>query len=196
MGILLGDGGLTTYFVRIYLNAEADREYASHVVRLTENLFPGATVSSLRDKREKSLEIQISSKAVSDYLLSIGFSGPSRTVPVWILERKEYKKRCLRGLFDTEGSVGMKIFHGKAGTYLYKQLTFTNKSQTLLNFVHDSLKEWGFRPTAPRLKNIYISNRKDIQRFRDEIGFKNPKLLLKSGLKSYDDYRSQHGGLA
>jgi len=196
MGILLGDGGVTTYFVRIYLNAEADRAYAPRVMYLARNLFPGASVTSYKDRREKSLEIQISSKTVSDYLRGVGFSGRNRTVPAWILDRMEYTKKCLRGLFDTEGSVGLKVFHGKGGNYLYKQLTFTNKSQGLLNFVHDSLKTLGFNPTAPRLKNIYISNSKDIQRFINEIGFSNPKLLVKSRLQSYNDYLQLQGGLA
>lgn len=187
IGILFGDGSVTTYRVRVSLNAIEDREYAFFVVRLIKQIFPGGGVISYFRPRDNTIEILISSKIIADYLKKTGFNS-SRRVPTWIRENPEFLKAFIRGLFDTEGSVGFKKFNGRNGKYLYKQLTFTNRNKNLLNFVIKNLRKFEFKPTMESKKNIYISNLKDIQRFLKEIKLHNPKLINKILMKNKDGY--------
>src|SRR4030042_5399414 len=44
-GILLGDGSVTKYYSKVYLNAKADINYVPFVKRLAHRLFIGASVT-------------------------------------------------------------------------------------------------------------------------------------------------------
>ena len=178
-GILLGDGSVTKYFAKVYLNAVADVEYVSFVKTLAQRLFPGASVTTQQRPNEGTTEIQISSRDVCDYLRDIEFNAKERYIPSWITNNTILTKAAIRGLFDTEGSVGAKYFRGKHGNYLYKQLTVTNKNKNILGFLEQSLTALGYRPTKKSQKNIYLSNQPDIKRYLNEIGSHNPKLIRK-----------------
>lgn len=178
-GILLGDGGVTKYFLKIYLNRIVDKEYAPFVYSLGKKLFPGASITNTDRENEGTKEIQISSKDVCDYLINIGFNRKKRDVPLWILRKESFVKSAIKGLFDTEGCISTKRFKTKKGEVFYHQLTFTNSSPHLLLFIEKELKKLKFRPTEKSKKNIYISNRKDILRYFAIIGSHNPKLTNK-----------------
>lgn len=191
IGILLGDGSVTKYFVKVHLNRVADRGYEKYVVKLCKKLF-GNKVITLRDvTNEGTNQIQISSIDVCDYLRGAGFDPKIRKIPSWIEENDDFTRACIRGLFDTEGSVGVKYFQGKNGLYIYKQLTFTNSNTHILQFIERCLRLYGYKPTRNSKTNIYISNRVDIARYQEEIGSSNPKMIRKLG----DSYRG-YGGVA
>jgi len=101
IGILLGDGTVSKYFVQIYLNMVADKEYTKYVLRLSKKLFPKAAVTSRTDIKRGTTDIQISTRMVCDYLKNIGFKPKNKVVPHWVKSRKGYIKAVLRGLFDT-----------------------------------------------------------------------------------------------
>lgn len=183
-GILLGDGSVTQYFCKVYLNAIADKEYAPYVCDLCSKLFPGASVTLTPRPQRGVIEIQVSSCDVSRFLTQQGFSPKERTIPTWIQIDSSFTEATIRGLFDTEGSVGIKHFQSKSGPRIYRQLTFTNRNQNLLYFVRTELQKRNYRPTLGDGKNIYISNRSDIARFSKEIGFSNPKLTLKVDMRT------------
>ncbi len=178
-GILLGDGSLTRYYLRIYLNAIADKAYVPKVYALCKKLFPKARIARYVRVARGTEEIQISSSDVSRYLSTIGFSPKIRSIPEWIQKDSAFSRATLRGLFDTEGSVGLKKFTGKNGQYVYAQITFTNKNSNILEFVERALQEFGFKPTKNSKKNIYLSNVRDANRYMLEIGSSNPKLAEK-----------------
>lgn len=187
MGILYGDGCVSVYSTAIYLNSIVDKKYSLFVVKLAKNLFPGASVTIQYCKRAHMIIIQISAKMVSDYLKQIGFDK-SRLIPQWIDKDLNFTYSFIRGLFDTEGSVGFKKFKGKTGNYLYKQLAFTNKNDNLLKFVSEKLEKFRLKPTMFSKKNIYISNPYNIKKFINIIGLHNPKLIQKISLKNIDGY--------
>lgn len=192
LGILFGDGCVSNFYTKIYLNAVADRDYVTFVRELANRLFPGVNATVQHHKKECVTGIQISSKSVANYLKKIGFKK-SRQIPIWINENRSFANSFIRGLFDTEGSVGFKKFNGKNGNYLYKQLTFTNRNKGLLNFVSKKLNEVGLKPTMNSEKNIYISNPRDIERFSAIIGSSNPKIIHKLLIKNYNGYIIKFG---
>ena len=193
VGILLGDGTVSTYFVKVYLNMIADKDYAKYVLRLSKKLFPKAAVTNRIDVKRGTTDIQISAKVVCDYLKRIGFKPKRKVVPRWIKNQKRFIKATLRGLFDTEGTIGFKYFDGKNGNYFYKQLTFTNSNNKLLRFVEKQLEKLGYKPTKDSIKNIYLSNRKDVERYFKEIGSSNQKMIRKNHLERIGKY--QYGGI-
>ena len=192
-GILLGDGSTTEYFTRVYLNRVADKPYASFVTNLAKQLFPNIPVRRREKVDNGTIEIQISVRGVGDYLRKTGFNPKTRKVPVWITKNQEFSISTMRGLFDTEGSVGIKFFHGKKGNYFYKQLTVTNTNKNILNFLRKTLSSLGFHPTRTRNKNIYISNRKDIYKYMNIVGSHNPKLIKR--LITVKIHQFTYGGL-
>ena len=178
-GILLGDGSVTKYYMKIYLNLAVEREYASFVHSLAEKLFVGATVTLHYRPARGTAEVQISSVDVSRYLMSVGFDPKTRTIPSWITKNETYRYATTRGLFDTEGTMGIKYFSGKTKFSFYKQLTVTNTNPNILSFIKESLVRKGLRPSRTTKKNIYISNGLDIRKYMADIGSNNPKMLSK-----------------
>lgn len=178
-GVLLGDGGVEKYFVRIYLNRKADKGYSKNLIALVQKLFPEIKITCLDRPKRGTEEVQISSIDLCNYLREVGFDSKSRVIPAWITKNTDFTKAAIRGLFDTEGSIGVKYYQGKKGRNAYKQLTVTNKNKNILSFLEQGLTKFGYRPTKNSEKNIYISNRKDIQRYFFEIGTSNPKLRQK-----------------
>lgn len=175
-GVLLGDGSVTPYYTKVYLNRIADAGYDTYILSLMKQLFLKNNICIMDRPARGTKELQISSKEVSDYFIQLGFNPKERTVPNWIKENNDFTKAAIRGLFDTEGSIGIKKYKGKNGTAHYHQLTFTNKNKPLVEFVRSSLESMGYAPTKSELPNVYISNRVHIQRYFREIGTKNPKL--------------------
>lgn len=192
-GILLGDGSVTKYYSKVYLNAKLEMEYVAFVKKLAKKLFKGVPVTHTKREKDSTIGIQISSIDVCDYLKNIGFNGKKREIPLWITENTDYAKATIRGLFDTEGSVGIKFFRGKRGNYFYKQLTVTNKNKNILQFLEKYLIKLGYKPTKNSRKNIYISNGKDIKKYFLEIGSHNPKMINKIKKEKIKEF--QYGGL-
>jgi hypothetical protein len=182
-GILLGDGSVEKYFARIHLNMVADDGYEKNVSTLLKRLFP--EIKPVVKKRvDRGInEIQISSKDACDHIRSLGFDPKVRSVPEWISQNPKMTRAAIRGLFDTEGSIGIKHYKGKNNILIYHQLTFTNKNPNLLQFIEKGLADNGFSPTKNSMANIYISNKADIKRYFSIIGTSNPKLEKKSKMK-------------
>lgn len=182
-GVLLGDGSVNQYFMKIYCNAVADKGYPNALLKIISKALPKTNPTVVLRPDRGTVEIQISSKKVCDYLRKIGFDPKNRSIPGWILKIKKYEIATIRGLFDTEGSIGIKKYKGKKGIYLYKQLTFTNKNRNLLTFVENTLIKLGFSPTKNARTNIYLSNKEDIKKYFWLVGTNNPKLVKKNKIQ-------------
>lgn len=153
--------------------------------RLAEDLFQGASVTTRFQKRDNVQIVQISSTNAIQFLKK---NWPQRKkIPRIILENESLKIHFVRGLFDTEGTIGFKIFLGANGKYIYRQLTFTNYNKSYRNIVYKTLKKLGFKPTKPA-RNIYISNKEDIRKYFQVVGTHNPKMQWKGRVESYKDF--------
>lgn len=185
LGIMAGDGCFGPHYISISLNAKQDGSYAFFVRNLCEELFGGSNPTVNFQKRDNVHRVQLSSVEVVKFLKKI---WPLRhVIPDIIIKNNTLKIHFVRGLIDTEGSIGFKIFHGKYGQYIYKQLTFTNFNHAYIKFVYEILKNLKFRITKPA-RNIYISNKEDIERYFKIIGSHNPKLHKKQNVENFEDY--------
>ena len=93
-------------------------------------------------------------------------------MPAWVKENKKFLIACLRGLFDTDGT----IFQANKIKYP-KRLTigFKNNNKTLLFDVRDSLISLGFHPTNTKRNAIFLCRKDEIKLFMKRIGFSNNK---------------------
>lgn len=193
IGILLGDGDLTQYQVTVTLNTDADKDYIPYVFSLIRKVFPQLTPTINDRKTECCTKIRFSSRIAVDFFKDMGVRSGKPLVPKWIYGKQTYLLACLRGLIDTEGSIGFKIYQSNTTQNVYRQLIFTNRNPVLLTFATDVLNLLGFHCTQSKIKNIYISNDFDIDRYRSIIGFHNPKLEQRSLLRDYASYINWRG---
>ncbi|HSW48148.1 MAG TPA: hypothetical protein VLG67_03630 [Candidatus Saccharimonadales bacterium] len=187
IGICLGDGYVSQYQACITLNSNADIEYVPYVAGLAKKLFPEATISLIK-RKDNAIDIRINSRIVADFLKSNGIIANAKYIPPWIIENFIYSRYCMKGLFDTEGSISFKKYLSKKGTMIYKQLNFRNTDVNLMAFVRDNLISLGLKPTLTLKKSLYLSNDKSISIFRDLVGFGNPKLLERSLICDINTY--------
>lgn len=189
IGICLGDGCASRFQVTVFLNSIADKEYILYVIRLIQKLFPGATTSVFKRKNYNMVDIKINSVIVSNFMKKNGIISNAKFVPNWILQRPAHIKSCIRGLFDTEGSISFKLYEARLGVSLYKQLNFRNNDIQLMTFVRDNLLKLGFKPTITLKKSLYLSTHEGIKRFAKLIGFSNPKLISRSNIETVEQYQ-------
>jgi len=183
VGICLGDGYVSTYQTSITLNSNTDKEYIPYVVKLSNSLFPGIKISLIKKTSENAIDIRINSVIVADFFRNMGIVPKNKKIPDWIRTSFDFKKSCVRGLFDTEGSISSKTYESKTkGKRIYYQLNFRNYDRSLIRFVRDVLLELQLKPTMTLTKSLYLSNPKDINIFEQSIGFGNPKLSFNKTL--------------
>jgi len=96
-------------------------------------------------KNNKGADIVVSSSNLIDYLLKQGIVPGNKVknqvcVPGWIKQNLGYRVACLRGLMDTDGGVYIHQYKIAGKSYKYLKLCFTNCSQPLLDFAHETLK--------------------------------------------------------
>ncbi len=180
VGICLGDGCASKYQTSVSLNATADALYIPYVTTLATKLFPGATVTHVKRVKHNVVDIRINSRSVASFMKSMGIVSHAKYVPSWIVDNPTYVKACIKGLFDTEGSISFKAYNHRKGTSIYKQLNFRNVNLNLMTFVRDSLLRMGFKPTMTLKKSLYLSNHASIELYRKTMTFGNPKLLERS----------------
>ncbi|MBI5122934.1 hypothetical protein HZA75_03695 [Candidatus Roizmanbacteria bacterium] len=177
VGICLGDGYISKYQTAITLNTNADKKYILYLVDLINKLFPHVKVSIIQKISENATDVRINSKIVADFFRNMGIVPSNKKIPSWIFKKEEYKKACVRGLFDTEGSISFKIYTSNVGKSIYKQLNFRNIDKELMMFVRDTLISLNLKPTMTLKKSLYLSNHTSIDIFRKKIGFSNPLTL-------------------
>ncbi len=179
VGIILGDGGITSRQVTVTLHKTDDRLFSEYVKSQMEKLFQ--TQISLRERRNSNVVTVIASRTdLVYYLGDLGLIKGNKVkhqvkVPEWILENDEYCAWCLRGLFDTDGCtyVDRHVIGGKL--YLNIGINFTNRSLPLLSFFFDTLKKFGYGPTRSTPFSILLRKEKDVVRYFSQIGTSNEK---------------------
>lgn len=186
-GIMLGDGNSTkkrgykigTYQIRIVGDSQKDRDFLINFVKpLIEKLF-NTKVFVFKQKGANALYLSVSSKIVVDFLEQKGFNPGNKIknklrIPGWIIKNKKYLSACIRGLFDTDGSVY------KIPNQNVYQITFTNHNSFLLKDVRESLLALGIGVSqVSNGRKMYITKKSELRRFLNDVGFRNSKHLDK-----------------
>jgi len=182
IGILAGDGHLSTYQVTMSTNSETDVQHAQYVAGLGARLF-GVLPSITRRSERKVMVVVFSSKAMASFLVTKGLLIGNKVtqrlrMPKWIADNSAYSAAFLRGLFDTDGSVFLDKHRIKHRMYAHLGWQFTSAIPELLLDISSFLQERGFRfSSSPLRRNIHIRRRADVERYFQEIGSHNDKHL-------------------
>ncbi len=169
IGITLGDGSVGNYprcqYLRIYFNPK-QRQYIDYVTSLLIRHFKKSPYELFRkDAGVTFLEISLKNM---DKHLGIPAGSKIRNkvkIPGWIWEKPYYLKRCLRGLFDTDGCVY--ITGGK-----YKIVDYSSHNINMLEDIYNALVILGFHPYARRT-SIELGRMTEVKNFFRVIKPKN-----------------------
>lgn len=169
LGIMLGDGNITHFQTSVTLGTK-EIEYVSYVAALMTKLF-GTPAHTIIKKHSNHRVVYIGSVQITRWLqnevLVFNKVKAQVGVPSWILEHKQYMRAFLRGFFDTDGSI-YKLKYGM-------QISFTNYSAPLLLALQLMLRKLEYRVSEVSGPRLYITRRKDVERFFGEIQPKNTK---------------------
>mgnify|MGYP001601439943 FL=1 len=181
IGIMLGDGGMSSGQVSITLGYSTDWEYGRFIIKLIEKLF-GVTPSIYKELYKDAFKVRVSGVNFVRNMQIVGLRVGNKIkqkfdVPFWIKDKEEYIKACIRGMIDTDGCVHRKVRKEHNGIeYRSIGITFCSLSKPLqLSFIK-LLNTIGFRVSISG-KTIYLCGKEQIERYVQEIGFSNPKHL-------------------
>lgn len=186
-GIMMGDGSIGAYQISIALDSRSDAIYAKYVMQLVKNLF--GLVPRLRVRhRLNCVVVEVSSVELAEQLVGLGLPFGDKlkqglSIPCWIQENGTYLTRCIRGLFDTDGSVFQEVHTIKGKRYGYKRLSFVSASTVLLDEFRAALTGLGICSKKRGAKTIKIERFTDIENYFKIVGSSNPKHLYR-----YHDY--------
>ncbi len=174
IGVALGDGNLSNSNGRaVRLRITCDKKYPLLIENITKNLkkvFINNKVSII--DRENAVDISVYSNDLES-ILGWKAKGGSKifqkvSVPIWIKQDLNYQKECLRGLFQTDGS----LYFDRG----YIMVNYTSACFTLVKDIIDMLKNINFeikaRKVIDRGKTKYVLRiSKNTENFIKTINF-------------------------
>lgn len=174
IGIALGDGNLSNANGRaVRLRITCDKKYPlliKNIIKNLEGIFYKNKVSII--DRINAVDISVYSNNLENILGWKAKNGSKIKqqvcIPAWIKENKTYQKECVRGLFQTDGS----LYFDRE----YKMINFTSACNTLIYDVNEILNSLGFdvkaRKVTERGKIKYIIRiSKKVENFIKTINF-------------------------
>jgi hypothetical protein len=181
-GIMLGDGGISKYQAKVTLNSGEESEYGAFIVNLIEDIFQ---IQSGLTRRTDSnaFDIVISRIGIVEFLTDVcGLKLGNKIIqkadiPQWIKENTLYATACMRGLFDTDGSIFTHKYISKGKEYSYKKLGFTSVSEPLLYSAHTILNDAGLNARFGSRFDVRVDSKADVQRYFEIFGSHNTKHL-------------------
>lgn len=179
IGIMIGDGSIGQYQISVTLDSRTDVEYAEYVMQLIERLFGIMPHRRVRDDRH-CIVIEVSSVNLVEYLVSRGLPQGNKirhglSIPEWIKQNPSYSISCIRGIFDTDGSVFRERHHIKEKTYSYCRMSFVGASPSLLHDVCTILLGLQLTAKIHGGRVVTIGRFTDIEKYFRIIGSSNPK---------------------
>jgi len=183
IGIIIGDGHIGFYpsykhfRLTISLNSETDLFYLKKRVLLLIRKVFKANPEIYFQPGEKNVKCRFYSKEVILWLISLGLPFKNKAKKVGIPDTIKRSKKliipCIRGIFDTDGSLFKK--YGK-----YAQVEFRSYSRKLQEDLSTALKDLGFSPSISKKHNhIFLHRQGDVIKFFCVVGSSNPKHIVK-----------------
>jgi hypothetical protein len=190
-GIMLGDGNShrTKYYksrynkrgvfmIRIVGDSRLDYNYLTDYVKpLMENLFE-INVRVGIFKNSNAMYLEAHGINLINFLENKGFPPGNKIknklrIPFWIGNNRNFLRVCLRGLYDTDGSVY------KLKNQNSHQICFTNVNKNLMGDVRNSLLNLGINCSKVSGKDLYITKKSELRKFLKLIDFSNDRHLKK-----------------
>jgi intein/homing endonuclease len=219
MGIHIGDGCISKNkrYEEYYLGGDLieEKEYHDNWVG---PLFNNKIMLPLFGKRVNYKEhpkvgvyaFHIFDKKLVSFFEGLGISSGSKInlgIPKCILKNSFFIKRFLRGLFDTDGNLYFdRNRSAKNPINDRPTIKLGTVSKPLIDDIFRELKKMNFNPRIKKpykgkkdknvVHTILIYRIRDIERYLEEIGFKNPKHYSKWELYKKFGYCSPHTTLA
>jgi len=183
IGILLGDGGITSSQVTVSLNRVDDRDYLSYLRILIQDLFKLNPSVKEREK-EGVINLIVARTELVRFLVKMGLQVGNKVkhqvdVPCWIKESEAFTKSCLRGLFDTDGCFYVDRHHWRDKLYCNAGMDFTNRSLPLVKFFKVNLTKLGFHLTQTGKFRVRLRREGEIVSYFRKVGSSNPKHVKK-----------------
>ena len=185
VGAVLGDGNVNfykkgkeigVYHIRIAGDKVKDNEYHTYLKDICKEIFNLNAKNVIRPN-ERFLDIY--SKELVIFFIKMGIKPGNKitnqsTIPLWIFEKVEYIRACLRGLIDTDGS----IFRMSQRDFNLIRINFTNHNFTLLNDTREGFLKLGYHPSKIiHQRQFNLSRQDEIKKYLKEVGFSNKKHL-------------------
>lgn len=181
LGIMLGDGGVRSRWqAAISFNGREDHAHAAWICQLIQELFSITPFYSF-GKQPGAADLVMSSVALVEFLVSCGVPNGHKirngvAIPAWIVENLSYRRACVRGLMDTDGSVYPHRYRVNGVHYQYPKMCFASASPPLLQGVREILRGDGYHPRINRNgRCVYLERQEDVDRYFAEIGTHNPR---------------------
>jgi len=181
VGICMGDGGITKYQLSISLNDEDDKEYMDYVSKRAMELFD-IEVKFQKRVGKKCTNLVMSSVELVDYLVLKGLPIGDKIragldIPEWVKSDQNYAGACIRGLFDTDGSIFLETHRVKGRIYSYPRMSFVSASEPLRESVCDALLAIGINALIRSNRCVTIERFTDIEKYFRIVGSSNEKHL-------------------
>ena len=183
VGIILGDGGISNYQVKVTLNSDLEGDYAEYVSGLFNRVFGETPRKHQGHTNKKDVNICVSGANFVKLLESIGLRRGNKVkhqvrVPGWIVDDQRLSVACLRGLMDTDGCVFLHnhVTHGVR--CLNMGMCFSSHSEPLLEFVHSTLARCQYTPKFNRT-NVYLYRGGEVNSYFSKIGSHNSHHLAR-----------------
>lgn len=98
-----------SYRFEICLYRIKEKDYVEYVKELLRDIFQ-IEPNIFIDKRNNGISLRLNKKSIIEALINLGLKTGNKklnqvSVPAWIKKNKKYVIACLRGLFDTDGSI-------------------------------------------------------------------------------------------
>jgi len=191
IGIHIGDGSLffrkkENHYDYVVCLSREEESYKNYVINLIKKIY-GIVPSYIdKDKTENSINIEYYSKLLFLWKKSIGLPISDKseiTIPKFVLD-SFFVIDCLRGIFDTDGSVTFKKKNQKY--HSYPVLKIDNKSSKLVLQINLLLKKIGIsssfqlnkihvssnRSTSP-VSTVYFSGKSNLLKWFNLVSSKN-----------------------
>ncbi len=182
-GVMMGDGGMSRFQIKITLHHKDDLEFTQYVIHLIRHLFKIKPSVYHRPKLSVN-DIVISRIGLVDYLHFLGLPIGNKIkqkfdISNWIKTNKDFSINCVRGLVDTDGSVVIHKYRVNKKLYSYKKLEFTSLSRPMLDSVFKIMKDNGLHPRIARGRAVHLDSQNDVDRYFEVFGSHNPKHLMR-----------------
>lgn len=186
IGVYLGDGTLTKYFMKISGDCRYDLHYFNYLSGLVFNLF-GLKVKISKEKKRNTAYLTIFSKNFCSffkekYHFSYGDKIKNKSkIPEVIMKDKKLSIACLRGLVDTDGSVSRR---GRNGSQFC--IHFCAYSPELLNQVKLLGKKFEIF-TYFSDKGMGTNSSENVRRYFKLVGSSTLKHIIRYRARFYEN---------